>query len=1134
MANDEIKLGSGIYKTMNDNPEYFGSFLNMARLNIYMINNFIAQYFKRPLLNEEGEIKNSFLCDSKIKKLNWNHVYAKTKRFMPIIKVFDSEELPKSESELNANIDGKDFKKMSDSLKLVFGELQEFRNDYSHYYSLTNKTKRKTTVSVEMASFLRVNLLRAIEYTKIRFKDVFSEDDFDIVKNIELVNHENEITIYGISFLISMFLERENAFLFIGKIKGLKGTHYKNFVATREVLMAYCIKLPNEKFVSENNKQAFTLDIINTLNRCPKELYQVINNEAKKEFQPQLNEEALSNLFNNSAKERNTDNINDYESYTEELTKKIRHRNRFANFALSYIDMESVFKELRFQISIGKLQTNNYPKILAGEEYERSIIDDVKGFGKLAEFSDREEILKLIDPKEICEDFVQYAPHYHTDNNKIGLYKLKQNNKALTRLINKNKPESKVKNSLLQIKPTAFLSLKELPKIILLEHLEPGKAEELINRFIEINKEKLLNREFIEEIKTKLPNDWNEFQKNTDSKKHQAYRNDTLEYLISRKDVLNNLLIEYGLNIKQIPTKILNYWLNISDVKKDRQLSDRIKLMVRKDRFRLKTYQKFKESGKGKIPKIGEMATFLAKDIVNMIISPQKKEKITSFYYVKLQECLALYADKNKRLLFYEIINNELKLNENDGHPFLKNIQIESINYTQDLYEEYLKEKVKKMIPKKNYRSGKITNIDKSWVTKTFYTLKWNEKANKKLTSVDMPNDLSNIPYSLRQLKEKGIPELDKWLENNRAHDGNKTKNKPIDLPINLFDERLIGLLQNDLQKKNIDFNSHAKFNELFKLWWQANDNDVQSFYHSEREYLINDERINFIIKNEGKFEDFYQQNLINVFNKKQEERKLQKKKDRRLPDIQFSQVEKQFKRKVSNTEKIIRIIQEEDRILFLMLGDMLNLNQNHSTNGNTKLSEIHTLLNETIIIRQAVTGKLQFNNTGEHLVRHISKTIIDERKRKDFTVLRKYIYDRRLPELFEYFSDNEIPLQLIKSELDTYNDAKAQIFELAFKLEESIINTNQNTEEIYESVIPQINGNHIPHKSYLQWLINNKMITDKELLFLSIIRNSFSHNLFPKKDIMQLFISQFNDKHLALQIYHVYHQKITNIIEQL
>src|SRR5690606_37381833 len=107
----------------------------------------------------------------------------------------------------------------------------------------------------------------------------------------------------------------------------------------------------------------------------------------------------------------------------------------------------------------------------------------------------------------------------------------------------------------------------------------------------------------------------------------------------TRKEQLNKVLEKYQLDTNQIPSRIIEYWLNIDSVKKEHSIQNRIKAERKECKNRIK------DLDKGKAPKIGEMATFLARDIVKLVIDKDVKKKITSFYYNLLQECLALYAD---------------------------------------------------------------------------------------------------------------------------------------------------------------------------------------------------------------------------------------------------------------------------------------------------------------------------------------------------------------------------------------------------------------------------------------------------------------------------------------------------------
>src|SRR5205085_11867596 len=141
----------------------------------------LAPIFGFEPLKSEEEIPASFLTNYAAKKFkdHSNRIYAKLKRYMHIVKVFDDETLPVEDDEIEDK-KGKDVKAMAEALKLVFTELNEFRNDYTHYYSLEKGTIRKTEVSDALKTFLNTCYKWAIGYTSRRFKDVFTEKDFEI------------------------------------------------------------------------------------------------------------------------------------------------------------------------------------------------------------------------------------------------------------------------------------------------------------------------------------------------------------------------------------------------------------------------------------------------------------------------------------------------------------------------------------------------------------------------------------------------------------------------------------------------------------------------------------------------------------------------------------------------------------------------------------------------------------------------------------------------------------------------------------------------------------------------------------------------------------------------------------------
>jgi len=1123
--NEEIKK-----RSFQEHPQYFGAFLNMARLNIFSISNHLALIFNQADLKDEETILTSFLANKNAKKLNWNRVMGALQKFMPIVKLFNNETLPKSEKEKlkaeNKYQPKNDYEKMCGFLFKLFKEISDFRNDYTHYYSIENKTIRKKTVDNEIKDFLIENFDRAVEYTKTRFANVFSDEDFESFHKIKLFEDNSEITSLGLVFLTSLFLEREYAFLFIGKVTGLKGTQYKSFLAVRETFMAFCVKLPHEKFVSEDKKQALSLMIINELNKCPQTLFDVITEEQKVEFRPLLDIVAKANILENSVPE----DENDYDTYIQNITKKVRNENRFAYFALKYIDEANVFNKFRFQINLGKILLSEYTKKIANEELDRQIIDKAFAFGKLNSFTDQEnEILAKINRANGSIEFEQFAPHYNFNEKsfKIGISSKESN----SIFINK---ENKAKGVLKQPVPEAFLSLNSIDKIVLLDYLKKGESEKLINDFIKINNSTILNWEFIENIKSKFADlpVFKKFSKN--KKQNSAYDDEKLCELIERKNNLNKVLAQYQLNYKQIPSRIVEYWLNIQDTSNIRKFSDRIKLMKNEGKERLKNLQK------NKSPKVGEMATFLAKDIVDMIISKDVKDKFTSFYYDKLQECLALYNVPEKKQMFLDICKMpEFNLfDTKKGHPFLAKIRPENIKYTTNFYKVYLEEKTLKMVETFNFKKNKTTKKDQSWMFTTFYTLEYSEKAGKKMTVVKIPASTINLPFTIKQWS-KERPDLKKWFENIHGKIDNAPKpiKKPIDLPTNLFDAEIKNDLQHSLIQNQIPYNETDTNNQLFKLWWtKVKNNGFMKFYNAKREYCIYDEYVNFEIKPQGKFADYYKSALKTAFEKLDKQRETERIANKALPKVQIKQVEKVFKQTIGNTEKEIRILQEQDALMLLMFEKLLN-NPNPNILENISMENI---LNESIDVKIEINGKLSFENEGEIIKKNenkpqISRIIVEKRKRKEFSVLQKYLHDKRLPELFEYFDKQEIPVSELKLELDTYNQVKNQVFDLVFRFEKTLIEKDyEGIKSFIETKTGEEPKNHIQHKPYLFWLKSKNFIDENEFRFLNMVRNTFSHNQFPQKKTMDLFITQWENNKFANAIFEFYKGKVENILNIL
>lgn len=1133
-----------IIYTLREAPWYFGAYLNMARHNIFLISNEIRNKIKSysktnfPELKNEEEIPNSFLTnESLVNKDHVNLIYSNITRFMPLAKIFSSdfsEKISKEETEFK----GVDIKSMATFFKTGFKELNDFRNDYSHYYSYTTLDKKKINVPDHFADSLRSLFILATSYAENRFKGILPSSSFKHIREKmtdELFNNGNEITTMGLSFFCCLFLDKENAFHFINRVKGLKDTRTFDFLATREVLTVFCVKLPHNKFTSEDPLQALQLDMLNYLNRTPIELYNAMTEEGKKQFQPQLSEFSKENIKDNSIND--TIEEPDFDEYIKAFSSMKRHEDRFAEFALKYLDLSEDFN-INFQIHLGKSKVKCYPKALLGKipkEANRNIFKDIKTFGKLSSFLGDNAKIKITEENEFkklfkgenVEFFSQYASHYHIANNKIGLL-LPDNKKYYGKLYR-------------PLAPTAFLSIHELPKVALLEYLEKGKAAQLITDFITLNNQKIINRSFIETIKNQLNLEGtlkrvvfderftktkgsekdpskakNLDQSKGDEKSIKEIKIASYEQYVSevnqRKERLNDLLAEYGLNAKQIPTRILDYWLKVKPVDTKTIIKNRIRAERKDCKRRLNNLTQ------GKVPKVGEMATSLAKDIINLIINRECKQRITSFYYDLLQECLALLNDPVKKQLFINICGKDLKLFEKQtGHPFLSVIPFNDIHNTKDLYRTYfdLKGCREKQTPQEQVKDKTIKEDERipgNWLSKTFYIVQKDESTKRLKTIIQLPDEAA-IPYSYSNFK-KDKSNLDTWLssiapgENAIVDEKGKksdSKSKPVDLPTNLFDKELNRALKQKIQGKteNLDVYNYSK---LLALW----QNEIQPFYQNTREYIIFKGQpyqtiIRFEPNTASRFNEYYHSSIESTFRKRKE---INKK-------IQKEQIARVFKKAIDENEKAIRFFQTKDRITLLLLKDLMKKDFALSLKDISPTSK-KSPLNKSVEIKQNIYGK----------------SITDRRKQKDCSVFNRFLYDRRLASLFSYYPEDVIPYTDLKQELEDYNKYKERIFMLIFELEKAIIDLT--TEDELLAWKEDSKTSNIEHKQYLKWLKEYNLINESEKEFYGEIRNKFFHNQFPLKEVVEKTIPNLKRAEtFSSQIALTYINRIDNLINK-
>lgn len=476
---------------------FIGTYLNLARHNIFLINNRLAEKFAvTQKLEDDEHIPNSFLGTFRMD--NPNHLYSHLTHYFPFVRVYNpeiamSKEEKKTEEGKKKIIEGKRYKELADDLKAVFKDINLLRNNFSHSYSKDDDFNR-LLVSQATINFLYKTHETAITYCKRRFRDVFPEELFDHYTTRKLhVEDTNELTKDGLVFLCACFLEREQLFFMLNKLEGYKNTSKPRFKANRELLGAFALRLPHEKIKSKDPEMALNLEILNYLGECPKSLFFNLTDQDKKKFLPKINDEekthtAASNVEANSV----PDDEIDIESYIQNLQSRYRKSDRNENYMLRLIDAESLLPHIKFQINVGKIQLASYEKMFLGKPIVRTIEDNVLAFGRLMQFGDQEEIeakLKIDDFSNVM--FNTFSPRHHITNNKIYFRhdtQSKDDIKLPTLILKENNSAGTITSRLSAQTPIGSLSKHEIHKVLLLEKFQKGEAQKTISDFLKFSK----------------------------------------------------------------------------------------------------------------------------------------------------------------------------------------------------------------------------------------------------------------------------------------------------------------------------------------------------------------------------------------------------------------------------------------------------------------------------------------------------------------------------------------------------------------------------------------------------------------------------------------------------------------------
>ena len=253
------------YKNIKDHPLYYGAYLNMAMHNILLIIKHLTERF------QEIKCEKINVDDDKIKDNNFLLVVFNTEKkeipderrlgifnyilkrnFLPFFKYFQNELDKQENPDLNSF-----FNEIHNFLKLIFAEINDLRNDYTHFLSIDKETeeklKRKKSINNALKETIQKLFASTFDFSAKQHFETLDIKDFEHLKNYKLFKDSTtEYTYNGFYFIACLFLERAYAVKFLKKFRGFKNETTKQFLATLKAFTHYAVRIPSVKFVSSN------------------------------------------------------------------------------------------------------------------------------------------------------------------------------------------------------------------------------------------------------------------------------------------------------------------------------------------------------------------------------------------------------------------------------------------------------------------------------------------------------------------------------------------------------------------------------------------------------------------------------------------------------------------------------------------------------------------------------------------------------------------------------------------------------------------------------------------------------------------------------------------------------------------
>ena len=1050
-----------------DDKHFWAAFLNLARHNVYITINHINKLLEiREIDNDEKILDIKTLWEKVNGDLNKTERLRElmTKHF-PFLEtaIYSKNKEDKEEVKQEKQATAQSFKSLEHCLFLFLKKLQEARNYYSHYkYSESTKEPMlEKELLKKMYNIFDDNIQLVIKDYQHN-KDINPDEDFKHLNRTEkefnyyfTTNKKGNITASGLLFFVSLFLEKKDAIWMQQKLRGFKDNRESKKKMTHEVFCRSRMLLPKLRLESTQTQDWILLDMLNELIRCPKSLYERLQGVDREKFRVPIE----------IADE-------DYDAEQEPFKNTlVRHQDRFPYFALRYFDYNEIFTNLRFQIDLGTYHFSIYKKLIGGQKEDRHLTHKLYGFERIQEFNKQNRpdewkaLVKDLDTYETSEEpyISETTPHYHLENQKIGIRFRNGNNDIWPSLETNGENNEKSKYKLdKQYQAEAFLSVHELLPMMFY--------------YLLLKKEKPNN----DEINASIVEGFIKREIRYIYKLYDAFANGEINSIGD----LEKYCEDKGIPKRHLPKQMVAILYD--------EHKDMVKEAKRKQRKMVKetekllaalekqTQEEIEDGGRNiRLLKSGEIARWLVNDMMRFQPvqkdnegNPLNNSKANSTEYQMLQRSLALYNKEEKPTRYFKQVN---LIESGNPHPFLNNTGWKECNNILSFYRSYLTKKIEFL--------NKLKPED--W-KKNQYFLKVKEPKTNRETLVQGWKNGFNLP---RGIFTEPIRE---WFERHQNDSEEYKKVEALDR---------VGLVTKVIplffKKEYFKEDARKEINDCVQPFYNFPYNVGNIYRLKDEDFLPSEERKKRWGDKKYKFKGYKA--------KKKPKKITDEVKEEHRSYLEFQSWNK--------FERELRLVRNQDIVTWLLCKELidklkideLNIEELkklrlNNIDTDTAKKEKNNILNRVMPMELPVMV-YEVNKAGNIIKNKPLHTIyIKEAKTKllkqgNFKALVK---DRRLNGLFSFVKTNSeaeskrnpISKLLVEYELGEYQEARIEIIKDMLALEETLINKYKDlpTNKFSDMLNSWLEGKDEADKARFQ----------NDVDFLIAVRNAFSHNQYP------------------------------------